>query len=107
MSPIPSSPGRTSWFTIKEATMINRALFAVSFAALAFFAAPARADLLVYSPGFVYNAGLLDLAADFTKQTGVKVMVRSVGMGTVLQQIKTATPAADVVVLPMEPFNLM
>lgn len=73
----------------------------------AFAASANAAELLVLSPGFVYNAGLQDLAADFTKQTGVKVTVKSIGMGSAINQIKTGTPAADVVILPMEPFDLM
>ncbi len=76
-------------------------------AALMAFATPARADLLVLTPGFVYNAGLLDLADQFTKQTGVKVTVRSTGMAAIINQVKTATPPADVVIVPMEPFDLM
>ncbi|MBV9550362.1 MAG: substrate-binding domain-containing protein [Alphaproteobacteria bacterium] len=75
--------------------------------ALLGFALPARADLLVLTPGFIYNAGLLDLAADFTKQTGIKVTVRSTGMAAIISQVKTASPAADVVIVPMEPFDLM
>jgi hypothetical protein len=33
-------------------------------------AAYAAADIRVVAPGVVYNAGLLDLAAAYTKQTG-------------------------------------
>src|SRR5581483_10308199 len=50
----------------------------------------------------VYNAGLLDLAAAYTKQTGRKVGVTSVGMGTIVNSVKMATPAADVIMLPFE-----
>jgi ABC-type tungstate transport system permease subunit len=35
-------------------------------------------EIRVLSPGVVYNAGLLDLAAAFTKETGTKVAVTSV-----------------------------
>ena len=31
------------------------------------------AEIRVISPGVVYNAGLLDLAAAYTKETGTKV----------------------------------
>jgi hypothetical protein len=49
-----------------------------------------------HQPGVVYNAGLLDLAASFTKETGTKVTVTSSGMGRIVNDIKTLTPAPDV-----------
>jgi molybdate transport system substrate-binding protein len=54
------------------------------------------------SPGVVYNAGLLDLAAASTKETGAKVSVTSSGMGRIVGDIKTGTPPADVIFLPFE-----
>lgn len=70
-----------------------------------FCAAPANAaELTVLAPGFVKNAGIDDLAASYTKETGVHVTVNSVGMGAMLNTIATGTPAADVVMLPQ---NLM
>jgi molybdate transport system substrate-binding protein len=59
-------------------------------------------EIRVISPGVVYNAGLLDLAASFTKETGTKVTVTSSGMGRIVNDIKTVTPAPDVVFLPFE-----
>jgi molybdate transport system substrate-binding protein len=59
-------------------------------------------EIRVVAPGVVYNAGLRDLADAFTKETGTKVTVSSVGMGGILNSIKTATPAADVINLPFE-----
>jgi molybdate transport system substrate-binding protein len=50
----------------------------------------------------VYNAGLLELAAAFTKETGTKVVVTSVGMGRIVNEIKTAAPPPDVIMLPFE-----
>jgi molybdate transport system substrate-binding protein len=50
----------------------------------------------------VYNAGILDLAAAYTKETGKKVVVTSVGMGTIVKAIQTANPPADVITLPFE-----
>src|ERR1700761_9105440 len=64
------------------------------------------AELLVLSPGFVYNAGIQDLAASFTKETGVKVTIKSVGMGAILADANTG-PAPDLIVLPSEPYDLM
>src|SRR5262245_18199879 len=63
---------------------------------------PAAGDIRVISPGVVYNAGLLDLAAAFTKDTGIKVSVTSSGMGRIVNDIKTVTPAPDVIMLPFE-----
>ena len=52
------------------------------------------AEIRVLAPGFVYNAALKDLAADFTKKTGVNVIVNEGGMNVIVGQIKTATPPA-------------
>lgn len=62
----------------------------------------AAADIRVLSPGVVYNAGLLDLAAAYTKETGKKVAVTLIGMGTIVNAVKTANPPADVIMLPFE-----
>jgi molybdate transport system substrate-binding protein len=62
----------------------------------------AAADIRVMCPGVVYNAGMLDLAAAYTKETGKKVAVTLVGMGTIVNQVKTANPPADVIMLPFE-----
>jgi molybdate transport system substrate-binding protein len=59
-------------------------------------------EIRALSPGVTYNAGLLDLADAFMKETGTKVSVTSVGMGRIIGEIKTATPPADVVFLPLE-----
>ncbi len=62
----------------------------------------AAADIRVMAPGVVYNAGLLDLAAAYTKETGKKVAVTSVGMGGIVNAVKTANPPADAIMLPFE-----
>src|SRR5262249_50074083 len=54
------------------------------------------ADIRVIAPGVVYNAGLLDLAAAYSKETGKKVAVTSVGMGSIVRAITTNNPPADV-----------
>jgi molybdate transport system substrate-binding protein len=59
-------------------------------------------ELRVISPGVVYNAGLLDLAAAYSKETGTKVSVTSSGMGRIVNDIKTLSPAPDVIFLPFE-----
>jgi len=62
----------------------------------------ATADIRVMTPGVVYNAGLLDLAAAYTKETGKKIGVTLVGMGGIVNAIKTANPPSDVIMLPFE-----
>jgi molybdate transport system substrate-binding protein len=62
----------------------------------------AAAAIRVMAPGVVYNAGLLDLAAAYSKETGKKVAVTSVGMGGIVNAVRTANPPADVIMLPFE-----
>jgi len=80
-----------------------RLLLAAIVAALTVTSARA-AELTVLSPGFVKFAGIDDLAAAYTKETGIKVTVKSTGMGAMMNTIKTGSPAADVVMMPQ---NLM
>src|SRR5882724_13608209 len=86
--------------------MPMRLLLAAVFAAFAFtpVSIASAAELTVLTPGFVKFAGIDDLAAAYTKETGIKVTVKSTGMGAMMNTIKTGTPAADVVMLPK---NLM
>ena len=63
---------------------------------------PAAGEIRVISPGVDYNAGLLDLAAAYMKETGTKVSVTSSGMGRIVADIKTGAPPADVIFLPFE-----
>ena len=60
------------------------------------------AEVRVLSPGVVFNAGLLDLATEFTAKTGVKVLVLPDLMGRIQKDTSTRTPAPDLVVLPMD-----
>jgi molybdate transport system substrate-binding protein len=62
----------------------------------------AAADVRVLTVGIIYNAGLVDLATAFTKETGKKVAVNTVIMGSAVNAIKTANPPADVIMLPFE-----
>jgi molybdate transport system substrate-binding protein len=71
------------------------------FAMLAMPAMAQTTELNVLTPGVVYNAGLQDLAAAYTKQTGIKVTVKNDGMAAIVNDIKKATPIADVIVLPV------
>ncbi len=65
------------------------------------------ADIRVLAPGFVYNSALKELAADFTKQTGINVIVTEVGMNVAIDRIKASAPAADVVALPSDLMNTL
>jgi molybdate transport system substrate-binding protein len=62
----------------------------------------AAADIRVMSPGVVHDAGLLDLAAAYAKETGKKVAVVSVIMGAAVNAMRTGNPPADVIMLPFE-----
>lgn len=61
-------------------------------------------EIRVISPGVIVIGGLQEVADAFTKETGVSVTIVPDGMGKIVDDIKTATPAADVVMLPQ---NLM
>ena len=58
-------------------------------------------EITVFTPGVVYNAGIQDLAASYTKETGVKVTVKAEGMGQLVNDVKKGTPIADIVVAPV------
>jgi molybdate transport system substrate-binding protein len=81
-----------------------RLMLAAALAAFTFTSASA-AELTVLAPGFVKFAGIDDLAAAYTKETGVKVTVKSTGMGAMMNTIKTG--AADVVMLPKSLMDLL
>jgi len=67
------------------------------------FAVPAGAqEIRVLGAAVSTSGGLRDVADAFTKKTGVKVTLVTGGMGTLLATAKTATPAADLVMLPMD-----
>lgn len=68
-----------------------------------FIAAPScAAEIRVISPGVISNSGLTEVAAAFEKKTGVKVTIQVDGMGTIVNDVRTQTPAADVMMLPMD-----
>jgi molybdate transport system substrate-binding protein len=62
----------------------------------------ATADIRVITPGVVFAAGLPDIAAAFTKETGKTVGTIVVGMGTIVEEMTTKTPPPDVIVLPFQ-----
>jgi ABC-type molybdate transport system substrate-binding protein len=70
-------------------------------------AAAQAAEIRVVSPGVISNSGLRDVAAAFEKKTGVKVTIQVDGMGTIMNDIRSQTPAADVVMLPMDLMGTM
>jgi len=83
-------------------------LLAASLAAACLAAAPAcAAEIRVISPGVISNSGLREVAAAFEKKTGVKVTIQVDGMGTIMNDIRTKDPAADVVMLPMDLMGTM
>ena len=74
------------------------AVAAVALAGVSTLAAPAMAqgaEINVFTPAVVWNAGLQDIAADYTKKTGVKVTIKNLNMGKIVGEIRTGTPVAD------------
>jgi molybdate transport system substrate-binding protein len=71
------------------------------------FAPAARADLLVLAPGVIQNGGIKEATDAFTKQTGIKVQIKSGGMNGVVTGAESGNPPPDVVFLPMEPYDLL
>ena len=83
---------------------------ALAVSTAAYVSAPssaAAAEIRVISPGVISNSGLTEVAAAFEKKTGVKVTIQVDGMGTIMNDIRTQTPAADVVMLPMDLMGTM
>jgi molybdate transport system substrate-binding protein len=76
-------------------------------AILAVSTAAQAAEIRVISPGVISNSGLKEVAAAFEKKTGVKVTIQVAGMGSILDDIRTGAPAADVVMLPMDLMGTM
>ena len=62
----------------------------------------ATADIRVITPGVVFASGLPDIGAAFTKETGKKVGIVVVGMGTIVEEMTKKTPPPDVIVLPFQ-----
>lgn len=65
----------------------------------------ANAQLRVLTPGVVFSSGLPDLAAQWSKTSGKTVGINTVGMGTIVQEMKTRTPPPDMIVLPFQLMN--
>ncbi len=65
------------------------------------------ADLRIISPGIVYNAALYELVADYNKQTGNNAIIVRAVMNKIVDEIKTATPPADVIGLPADMMNTL
>jgi ABC-type molybdate transport system substrate-binding protein len=82
----------------------------LAFSALTFCAVAGHSqaeDLRVISPGVISNSGLKEVAAAFEKKTGTKVTIQVAGMGSIMDDIRKGTPAADVVMLPMDLMGTM
>jgi molybdate transport system substrate-binding protein len=65
------------------------------------------ADIRVITPGVVFASGLPDLGAAFAKETGKKVGIVTVGMGTIVEEMTKKTPPPDVIVLPFQLMNTL
>jgi len=65
-------------------------------------ASAAHADVTVIAPGVTGNSGLPEIAAAFTKKTGIKVIRIGGGMGSMIKDVETGAQAPDIFFLPME-----
>ena len=79
-----------------------RSLFAALLATSLIQAQEKQPDIRVLTVGIIYNAGLVDLADAYTKQTGKKVEIKTVVMGAAVNAVKTNNPPADVITLPFD-----
>src|SRR5215468_10218490 len=75
--------------------------------AVSAFTCAQAAEIRVISPGVISNSGLKEVAAAFEKKSGVKVTIQVAGMGSIMDDIRKGTPAADVVMLPMDLMGTM
>jgi molybdate transport system substrate-binding protein len=81
---------------------MNRALTNLCCLALAILTPVAQAgELRVLSPGFVFNAGLQDIAAAYETETGTRVKVVRGWMTSIMDDAQKASPPVDVIVLPV------
>ena len=69
---------------------------------ICFAPAAHAAEVRIISPGVISNSGLREVAAAFTKKTGVAVVIVGSGMRQIVNSIKTADPAPDIMMLPMD-----
>jgi molybdate transport system substrate-binding protein len=81
--------------------LLAAAFMAVSVPAMAQSQSQQATEINVFTPAVVWNAGLQDIAADYTKKTGVKVTIKNLNMGKIVGEIRTGTPVADVIILPV------
>jgi ABC-type glycerol-3-phosphate transport system substrate-binding protein len=80
------------------------------FLAVAMFAAPlimatpvmaqSATTITVITPAVTANAGLRDLAMGFEKEMGIKVVIQTLNMAKMTDELKGGTPPADIVFLP-------
>ena len=81
---------------------MRHAVLVIGFFALCVSGSGAANEIRVMSPGVIANSGLREVAAAFTKKTGITVTVVPKGMGQIVNDFKTTTPVADMVMLPMD-----
>jgi molybdate transport system substrate-binding protein len=70
--------------------------------AMAQSSAGQAAEIRVITTGIVHPTGLRDVTEVFSKKTGVKVTIVNQDTLTVLNDVKAADQAADILILPME-----
>src|SRR5579872_1012014 len=75
--------------------------FAAAFTLLLSPAAMAQTTTItVITPAVTANAGLRDLAMGFEKEMGIKVVIQTLNMAKMADELKGGTPPADIVFMP-------
>lgn len=72
------------------------------FLAIAFASPSTAQEIQVVGAAVSTVGGLREVAAAFTQKTGVKVTLVTKGMEALIETAKTGTPAADLVMMPMD-----
>jgi ABC-type glycerol-3-phosphate transport system substrate-binding protein len=62
--------------------------------------AQSATTITVITPAVTANSGLRDLAMGFEKEMGIKVVIQTLNMAKMVDELKGGTPPADVVFLP-------
>jgi len=78
-----------------------RSVYLATLLAISLVPTAQAAEIQILSPPLV-EAGLQDLATAYTKETGIKVTLKSDVMGKIMNDIQTGAPVADVILLPID-----
>ena len=84
-----------------------KSIHALALVALIASTAARAAEVRILSPGIVYNAALSELVESYNRRGPHQAIIVRGTMNTLIDQAKTATPAADVIGLPADLMNTL